>query len=89
MSPDKLREHLWKLPAAERLSMLMGTCAELVPNALGAVLSIIEVEEKMGQQLAPHHQSILAGRHRLAAHRYQQRQPRTTFEANGTRRAIV
>ena len=89
MSPSELRKHLWKLPAAERYSMLMLTCAELDPNAIGAVLNIIEVEEKMGQQLAPHHQSILAGRHRLAAHRYEHRQPRTTFEANGTRRAIV
>ena len=51
MSPEKLREHLWKLPAAERLSMLMGTCAELVPNALGAVLSIIEVEERWASSL--------------------------------------
>jgi hypothetical protein len=80
MSPDKLRSELWRLPAAERYSMLMLTCAELDPNALGAVLNIIEVEEKLGQQLAPHHQSVLAGRHRLAAHRYEHRHPHTTIE---------
>ena len=58
---------------------------------LAAVLNIVGTASVMGQRLAPHHRSVLAGNMRLAAHRLEQdRVPRQTFEANGNvRRAII
>jgi hypothetical protein len=35
MSPEELREHLWKLPPDERCAMLILSCVELDQNALG------------------------------------------------------
>jgi hypothetical protein len=91
MSPEELREHLWKLPPDERCAMLILSCVELDQNALGAVLNIVGVASVMGQRLAPHHRSVLAGNLRLAAHRLEQdRFPRTVIEVNGhVRRAII
>ena len=91
MSPEELRTKLWRLPADERTAMLLLSIVEIDKDALAAVLNIVGVAEVMGQRLAPHHQSVLAGRHRLAAHRLEQdRFPRATFEANGSvRRAII
>jgi hypothetical protein len=91
VSLEDLRTELWRLPADERCAMLILSVTELDQDALAAVLNIIGVAEKKGQRLAPHHQSVLAGRHRLAAHRLEQdRIPRTTVEVNGNvRRAII
>ena len=84
MSPEELREHLWKLPPDERCAMLILSCVELDQNALGGVLNVVGVASLMGQRLAPHQRSVLAGNMRLAAHRLEQdRFPRQTFEANG------
>ena len=91
MSPEELRDHLWKLPPDERVAMLILSCVELDSNALAQTLNIVGVAGVMGQRLAPHHRSVLAGNLRLAAHRLEQdRVPRATFEANGAlRRAII
>ena len=89
MSPDKLREHLWKLPPDERLAMLIMSCVEIDQNALGAVLNIVRAASAMGQRLAPHHRNVLAGNMRLAAHRLKQdRIPHTTIEASDVRAII-
>jgi hypothetical protein len=91
MSPEELREHLWKLPPDERAAMLILSCVELDENALAQTLNVVGVASVMGQHLAPHHRSVLAGNLRLAAHRLEQdRFPRATFEVNGhARRAII
>jgi hypothetical protein len=91
MSTEELRDHLWKLRPDERRAMLIMSCAELDSNALGAVLNIVGTASLMGQRLALHQRSMLAGNLRLAAHRLEQdRSPRQTFEANGNvRRAII
>ena len=91
MSPEELRDHLWKLPPDERVAMLILSCVELDSNALAAVLNIVGTASVMGQRLAPHQRSVLVGNLRLCAHRLKQdRFPRATFEANGTvRRAII
>jgi hypothetical protein len=84
MSPEQLRDHLWKLPPDERVAMLALSCVELDQNALGAVLNIVGTAAAMGQHLAPQHRNVLAGNMRLAAHRLEQdRFPRQTFAANG------
>jgi hypothetical protein len=64
---EALREKLWLLPPDERCAMLILSVTELDQDALAAPLNLIGVVEKMGQQLPPHCQSVLAGRHRLAA----------------------
>jgi hypothetical protein len=91
MSPDELRDHLWKLPPDERTAMLILSLVELDPNARGAVLNIVGTASVMGQRFAPHHRSVLAGNMRLAAYRLEQgRFPRQTFAANGNvRRATI
>jgi hypothetical protein len=90
MSPEELRDHLWKLPADERTAMLVLSLVELDSNALGAVLNIVGTASIMGQRLRVDQRSVLAGSLRLAAHCLEQdRFPRSTFEANGNvRRAI-
>jgi hypothetical protein len=53
------------------------------------VLNIVRTASAMGQRLAPHHRSVLAGNMRLAAHRLEQdRIPNTTIEANDVRAII-
>jgi hypothetical protein len=91
MSPEELREHLWKLPPDERAAMLILSVVELDQNALGAVLNIVGVASVMGARLAPHQRSVLAGNLRLNAHKLERdRFPRATFAANGNvRRAII
>lgn len=83
MSPEELRNQLWQLPPDERLAMLVLSCVELDKNALGGVLNIVKAASAMGQMLAPHQRSVLAGNLRLAAHRLEQdRFPRTVFETS-------
>ncbi|MGA7739873.1 MAG: hypothetical protein WCB22_31265 [Pseudolabrys sp.] len=69
MSPEELREQLWKLSPDERVAMLIFSCVESDPGALGAVLNIVTTVSAMGQRLSPHHRNVLVGNLRLAAHR--------------------
>ena len=87
---EALREKLWLLPPDERCAMLILSCVELDQNALGAVLNIVGVASVMGQRLAPHHRSVLAGNLRLTAHRLEQdRFPRVVIESNGRERRAI
>jgi hypothetical protein len=81
MSPEELRDHLWKLPPGERAAMLVLSCVEADPNAVGAALNIVGAVSAMGKRLAPYQRAVLAGNLRLTAARLE-RYPRQEIEVN-------
>jgi hypothetical protein len=82
MSPEELRIELWRLPVSDRMAMLVLSCIEDDPGALGGVLNIVrKVVSAMGKRLAPHQRAVLAGNLRLTAARLE-RYPRQEIEVN-------
>ena len=65
MSPETLRDELWRLKPDERAAMLILSLVEQDKDALAAVLNLVGTASVLGQRLAPHLRDVIAGNFRL------------------------